>query len=274
MSLLQRMHELPFDFVKDTFFRYANVITCCTGVEVSKRVADREEVDCIVPNIFLAWETYVDGQPEFTNGPPMEYLGQNIEWARHMLTEGQIQIRRHVLFIDAYNLLRFPCRETILAKKALLINLHFGICPLVVFKIWDRVDFSSTFSCVPVEMFHRQFGRILHNNPLRVEIAIDQYEKPRNVWDKARTTTPRFGINPIFLVDNLSERQAYVNWLYDLPSTDTSRSLQWYEQSDIGARRSLEHIPGQRNRKRYEGVKSIAGCKDWEAYPNVILLSR
>ena len=67
MSLLQRMHELPFDFIKDTFFRYANVITCCTGVEVSRQVANREEVDCIVPNTFLAWETYVDGQPEFTN---------------------------------------------------------------------------------------------------------------------------------------------------------------------------------------------------------------
>ena len=79
MSLLQRMHELPFDFVKDTFFWYANVITCCTGVEISRQVANREEVDCIVPNTVLAWETYVDGQPEFTNGPPMA-LGEG--WAK------------------------------------------------------------------------------------------------------------------------------------------------------------------------------------------------
>ncbi len=66
---------------------------------------------------------------------------------------------------------------------------------------------------------------------------------PSCVWDYARVSTPEFCNNPLFFVDNLTERQAHVNWENKItPPDDISRGPLWYEEEDDGGRFPLDKI--------------------------------
>ena len=242
-QVLTRLHTLPIEIRKKIFSLYVRSDSCCTGIEVKRGPPNAEQVDYLVPNTFLSWDSYVDGQREFRHGSPVGYFLRPIQWARDKIQNGDIKIGRDVLYIDAHSLIRYGSRETILAKKALMINLQIGACPLVIFRIWHKMGFLATFSCTPYQQFYKHFGKILATNPLGIEVVYDQYDRPRCVWDYARVSTPEFCNNPLFFVNNLTERQAHVNWENKIsPPDDILRGLLWYEEEDDGGRFPLDKI--------------------------------
>ena len=267
MDSLTCLNALPFELKKEIFSRYAKSISCCTGVEVLRGPPTAEKAEYIVPNTFLAWDIYVDGQREFRHGAPPTYFMRHIQWAHDNINNGTIRIGRGILFINAFSLLRYGSRETILAKKALMINLQMGICPLIIFKIWGKDDFSSSFTCVPYHLFFEHFGKIMVTNPLNLEIAYDHYDLPRSVWDRARITARDFGRNPIFFVNHLTERQAHVNWGNDLSPNDLSRDPSWYNQEDDGVPLTLDKVYIGGYNVQYNGMTPIANCTNWDVVP-------
>ena len=273
-DVLTHAHELPAEILKDIFGRLVKTINCCMGIEIFRGPPQSTKADYMAPNTFIGWDMYVEGQPEFRYGAPDGYFMNNIEWAREHITSGDIRIERNILFIDAYNLLRYGSRETILAKKALMLNLQLGVCPLIIFKVWNKEDFCSAFSCVPHRLFYNHFGKILQTNPLGLQIAYDQNDQPRHVWDRTRIAMRQFGRNPIFLVNHLTERQAHVNWENDFSPEDTSHSSAWYEAEDNGGRLTLDRWNVGGYYYTFNDTTPVAECKNWDVVPNQIYIPR
>ena len=195
----------------------------------------------------------------------------NIKWAKENLHNGSISIGRSILFIDAYTLLGHGSRDTILAKKALMLNLQLGVCSLIIFKIWDRVDFFTTFSCVPYQMFFKHFGKTIASNPLGLKVCYDLYDQPRCVWDKAKITTRDFGRNPIFLSNHLTERRAYLQHFFDIRGRDILREP--YPQEDDDAF-TLDWINLGGYNNAFKDMSPIAECTNWDMTPKCIYISK
>ena len=270
-QVLSNLHTLPIELRKEIFQRYAKSKSCCIGLEVLRGPPTAQVAEYLVPNTFLAWDIYVDGQPEFRHGAPQGYFVHHVQWAREQVQNGNIRIGKSILYIDAFELLRRGSRQTILAKKALMLNMRLGVCPLVIFKIWDKIDFLTAFSCVPYSFFFEHFGKILATNPLGIQILYDHYDRPRCVWDRARITHRDFGTNPIFFVDHLTERQAHVNWENDIAPYDISRGPSWYEQRDDDDL-TLDRTEGLGYGVHFRNMAPIADCNNWDVSPNHICI--
>ena len=98
-QVLVHMEELPIEIKKNIFHRYVKSTKCCIGIEITRNLPSGKQIDHMVPNTFLTWEIYVDGQPEFRHEAPPGYFMENIKWAKDNLHNGSISIGRNILFI-------------------------------------------------------------------------------------------------------------------------------------------------------------------------------
>lgn len=267
MCILNRLGELPFEFGRNVFLQYASGMYACTGLEVTRKFSDKEVADYLVPNSYDAWELYMDAQPEVKSAEFWEKYTGYFQGARDMLARGEIRVNRHVLYIDAYELLKRPSRETLSARKLLMLNQRHGFCEVVVFKLWEQLE--NTISSPPQFIFNKVFGSILRTNPRNVQILYDRYHAPKCIWDRQKINQGRYLGHHIFFQEHLTERQAYVSWRNELPHYDLTRSAEWYEQNDTWNTPITkdEMNPLITQNEYLDPSHSIAGCKNWNFGP-------
>ena len=197
---------LPYDALLTMFYMMVHGFCVTMGVKVTRK-GRRDRIDYLAPNVNYVWENYVAGQPEFKN---IDVEPEDAhKWVKEQTTNGSIVIGDYFLYIDAFELLHFPNREIINAKKMVTLALQTKFFKQIIINFWSKSGDSNChieFTCVPYSLFYQHFWELLHlKKDSGIEVCFNTYNMPFNFIDRSTITEWHGYTRPSYMRDDLTE---------------------------------------------------------------------